>query len=872
MTRQNICVTIHGHFYQPPRENPWLGNIERQSSAYPYHDWNEKIAAACYTPNTVSRILDEHGRIDHIINNFSWMSFNIGPTLFAWLQRKLPRTAERIVAGDAESRKRNNGHGNAIAQVYNHVIMPLASRREKELQVRWAIADFRGHFGRDPEGMWLAETACNQETIEVLIDHGIRFTILAPSQAARVRVLRNPIPGSRAVQADTETTAADRKRDDPSDPDPDPSGGSRRGDWIDVSDGSVHTTRPYRLFSLDAKGSPIRDRSIDIFFFDRQLSIEVSFQHLLTSADRLGERLLAAARETLKPQLINIATDGETFGWHEPFADMCLAYFFENTAARAGVKVVNYAHYLDIDPPSWEVSLKSGSGGEGTSWSCVHGVGRWKEDCGCTTDSPTGWNQKWRTPLRRAFDVLRDHIESIWQVECTALVKDLDTARDDYIHILLNHHEDTLEAFWGRHLKHPENGRDRHKVLRMLEALSNVTLTYTSCAWFFGEVSRLEPVQNMKYALRAIELAQPFTDEDLQNAFLSELKEAHSNIPEMGNGRKIFNTLVKPAAFNMARVANSYAICLLTIGRASLPVHNYRVKEIDVRRLPDRYDSCCGLLQVLDRVTFEEALFAFHVTKFTVRDIRCYLKTVGSLHEYESLLESMEGQEISRLPDTFGTNYLSWSDMLPEVGGEIMRTLFDHNLKELREQFDRMFDAHKDLFEAYVTAGLELPTEVKGLVSFSLSRAFTDVIMKHRGQWEVAEHQRAIELQTMARKYGVELDTKEVEPLMTEDLLAEAQAVRRDLSPHRLANICKILELGRVLGLDLRRDLAENIVLEVLDEQVMPKIDALSDPDVGGRDFETYRGILGVLDWAEKLNFSKRRFEEKLEHYEEMLS
>ena len=197
MATPDIYVTIHGHFYQPPRENPWLGVIERQPSAYPYHDWNEKIATSCYTPNTVSRILDAQGRIDHIINNFGWMSFNIGPTLFQWLSKRLPRTAERIVEGDAESRARNNGHGNAIAQVYNHVIMPLATRREKELQVRWAIADFRRTFGRDPEGMWLAETACNRETLEVLVEHGIRFTILAPSQALRVRPLRpNPLAGA----------------------------------------------------------------------------------------------------------------------------------------------------------------------------------------------------------------------------------------------------------------------------------------------------------------------------------------------------------------------------------------------------------------------------------------------------------------------------------------------------------------------------------------------------------------------------------------------------------------------------------------------------------------------------------------------------
>ena len=869
MTQPDIYVVLHGHFYQPPRENPWLGVIERQPSAYPYHDWNEKIAAACYTPNTVSRILDANGRIAHIINNFEFLSFNIGPTLFQWLARRLPRTAERIVAADVASRARNNGHGNAIAQVYNHVIMPLATRREKELQVRWAIREFQATFGRAPEGMWLAETATNQETLEVLIEQGIRFTILSPSQAECVIPrggTQAPPPGA---QAESGSGKSSRQA------------GTDKDGWLDVTDGSIDTTRPYRAYLYDDKGKPRLDRHIDILFFDRRLSTEISFEHLMTNADNLGKRMLAGVspdRVGTKnadnpgtdpdPVGIMVATDGETFGWHEPFADMCLAYFFENTSVRLGMKVVNCARYLELSPFRWEVRLKGGRNGEGTSWSCSHGVDRWKDDCGCTTDSATWWNQKWRRPMRDAFDVLRDHVDAIWRVECTPLVKDMAACLDDYISVLMDRHDANVEAFLNRHLREGTARKDRLKVLRLLEAFHNSMLSYTSCGWFFGEVSRLEPVQNMKYALRAIELAQPFTSENLENLVLSRLSKAQSNIPEMGNGKKIFQTLVKPSAYSMAKVANSYAICLLTIGRATLPAHNYKIEEIDSRQLPDKYDSRCGLLRVVDRMTLEEGLFAFHVTKFTVRDIRCYLKVVENRQEYEELLEMLEGQGLSQLPHVFGSNYLSWADMLPEVGGEIMRTLFDQKLRDLREEFDKMFDEHKDLFDAYVTAGLELPSEVKGLVSFSLSRAFTDVIIKHRGRWEISDYQRAMDLQAVAKKYGVSLDAKEVEPLITEDLLAEAQAIRQDLSPHRLSNIHKILELGRALGLELRRDLAENIVLEVLDEQVMPKIEALSDIQ---NDFDAYRGILGILDWAEKLNFSKRRFEEKLRRFEARL-
>ncbi len=845
MATPDIYVTIHGHFYQPPRENPWLGVIERQPSAYPYHDWNEKIATSCYTPNTVSRILDDQGRIDHITNNFSWMSFNIGPTLFQWMAKRLPKTAERIVEGDQESRARNNGHGNAIAQVYNHVIMPLATRREKELEVRWAIADFRKTFGRDPEGMWLAETACNHETLEVLIEHGIKFTILAPSQADRIRPLKtNPLAAAHKGKQDKEA-------------------------WLDVSDNSIDTRQPYRAFLVDSQGRTDPDRFIDLFFFDKPLSTDVSFAHLLTNSEDFARRLIAASKAGFAgPQLVNVATDGETFGWHEAFADMCLAYFFENSSRQFGLKPVNYARYLEIQPPAWEVQLKPGRNGEGTSWSCMHGVDRWKEDCGCTTDSPGWWNQKWRRPLRDAFDALRDRVEAIYKLECAGVLKDIEEARDRYVEIAADRRTPGVEAWLERHAKEEAPRRDRLKALRLLEALHNMLLTYTSCAWFFGELSRLEPVQNLKYALRAVELAQPYTKEDLKQALLDRLKEAQSNIPEMGSGKRVFQTLVEPALYDMPKVANSYAICLLTIGRATLPAPNYKVETLDSANLPDRYESRCGLLKVLDRVTLDEKLFAFHATKFTVKDVRCYLKVVANKAEYESLIESLEGHDLAQLPHFFGSHYLSWADMLPEVGGEIMRTLFDHNLRDLREKFDQMFDDHRDLFDAYVTAGLELPTEVKGLVSFSLSRAFTDVIIKRRGRWEINDYQRAVELQAMARQYGVALDTRDVEPLMTEDLLAEAQGLKQDLTPHRLANIHNILEIGRTLGLNLRRDLAENIVLEVLEEQVMPKIEVLADP---ARDFDAYRSILGLLDWAEKLNFSKRRFEEKLQPFEEKL-
>lgn len=837
MTTSKLYTVIHGHFYQPPRENPWLGSIEQQPSAYPYHDWNERIAASCYTPNTVSRVLDGNGRIDHILNNFLYLSFNVGPTLMHWLHQRLPRTAERIIDADRESLKLRDGHGNAIAQVYNHIIMPLATPAERELQIHWGIEDFRHWFGRDPEGMWLAETACNRETLDALIDAGIKFTILAPDQAMRMRPLK--------------------------------SGKKKESAWSDVSDGSIDTTRPYRHFRTSSNPKKQPDRYIDVFFFDRTLSTDISFAHLLTDAGKLGQRLLDAAGPRRHQQLINVATDGETFGWHEPFADMCLAYFFEHASRELGISPTNYGQYLEMFPPTGEVELKPGADGTGTSWSCIHGVDRWRTDCGCTTDSPLWWSQAWRRPLRDAFDILRDRLLTLYEEKLSDHCDDLNVMRERHIEVVLDHTPETAETFLDKHMKPNTPTGIRSMALALLESLRYSMLTYTSCGWFFGEVSRLEPVQNMKYALRAIDLAGPWLDEDLLKLVTDKLHEAKSNIPELGNGRKIFKNFVESARYDMPRIVASYAICLLTVGRANLSAPNFRVSEIDVRQLPDKYPSRVGLLKVYCRGTFREGLFAFHVTQFTARDIRCYIREVSDADEYERLLELLETSDKSSLPAIFGANYLSWKDMVPELSGQLMRTLFDRKLRDLRERFDQMFDDSKDLFEAYVAAGLELPYEVKGLVSFSLSRAFTDVIISHRGNWSREAFARAAEIQKSARKYGVQLDLRDVEPLITEDLLAEAQACREDLSAHRLANMYNILDVGNMLGLTLRRDLAENILLEVLEDQVMPDIDALDDV---GTDFESYKSILGILDWAEKLNFSKRRFEERLQRFEKSLS
>ncbi|MCY7320948.1 MAG: glycoside hydrolase, partial [Phormidesmis sp. CAN_BIN36] len=343
-----VYITVHGHFYQPPRENPYLDAIERQPSAAPFHNWNERIHHECYRPNAFARVLNDHGDIVKIVNNFEYLSFNIGPTLMSWIERYDLEVYQRILDADRKSCDRLNGHGNAIAQAYNHMILPLANQRDKQTQIRWGKADFRSHFGRDPEGMWLAETAVDEATVTALIAEGIQFIILAPSQAQRCRPL-----------------------DEPNLP------------WNEVGGGQIDTTRPYRCFlkkGYDRTSDPCNLESdpasyLDIFFYDGPISRDMGFDSALSSSHNLASRLGQAVRGDHRPaQLIAVATDGETFGHHKAGTEKCLAYAFDQEFPHRGWTVTNFAHYLSLTPPTWEVELKPV-----TAWSCAHGVDRWQD-------------------------------------------------------------------------------------------------------------------------------------------------------------------------------------------------------------------------------------------------------------------------------------------------------------------------------------------------------------------------------------------------------------------------------------------------------------------------------------------------------------
>ena len=495
------ALIIHGHFYQPPRENPWTGLVDREPGAQPFHDWNERIHAECYQPNSAVRVVAAGA--ERVVNNYAHISFDFGPTLLSWLAQKHPETYARIIAADAESIARRNGHGNAIAQAYNHAILPLCNDHDRRTQVRWGLADFQHRFGREPESMWLPETACNDDVLGLLIEEGLRFVILAPQQALRIRSGK---------------------------------------EWQAVTRDSIDTSVAYSYFHRDGSG-----RSIAVFFYDPALAQAIAFEQALTSSASLVERFARRSGKTGDPAgLVNVATDGETYGHHHKFGELCLAYALEVDAPARGFAITNYGELLAQHPPELEVEISNGDEGEGSSWSCVHGVSRWLRDCGCHTGGEPSWNQAWRTPLRAALDYLRDEAAAAFEETRGELFINPWLTRDHAIHLILAENK-SREQFLEAHAPRQLTREQQQRALKHLELQRNTLLMYTSCGWFFSDLSGIEPVQILKYACRAIELMGELGLASPRSRFLEILAEAKSNRPELGNGADIYRRLVEPS-------------------------------------------------------------------------------------------------------------------------------------------------------------------------------------------------------------------------------------------------------------------------------------------------------------------------------------
>ncbi|HVS31427.1 MAG TPA: DUF3536 domain-containing protein [Thermoanaerobaculia bacterium] len=675
----NRYICIHGHFYQPPRENPWLEAIETQDSASPYHDWNERITAECYEPNATARILDTRDRIKRIVNNYASISFNFGPTLMSWLQAGAPHTYERIIEADRLSRERFSGHGCAMAQAYNHVILPLANERDKRTQIRWGIRDFEYRFGRKPEAMWLPETAVDVASLEALAAEGIAFTILEPHQALRFRQIGD-------------------------------------AEWTDAN-GSIDPTMPYRC--------PLPSgASIDIFFYDGPISRAVAFEQLLARGENLAHRLsgaFSAARE--HPQLVNIATDGETYGHHHRNGDMALAYAVHYIEENDLARITNYGEFLELHPPTHEVEIV-----EFTSWSCVHGVERWRNDCGCSTGGGAGWHQRWRAPLRAALDWLRDEIAVIFEHYSEGILRDPWAVRDEFIEVILDRSHSSVITFLDEHAL---PGAPASRALELLEMQRNAMLMYTSCGWFFNDISGIETLQVLNYAARAIQIARKMGVRDLDSEFMSRLAGAASNVSEHGTALQIYEREVLPARLDLRRAAAHYAVASLFDNfddDARIYCFDVTRRSFEVGKT-GRGRLAIGSLTVCSVITHEEEAFDFAVLHLGETELTGGVTTARPRQEYEAiktaLLDVMEPGGITtviRLLDTFFSETpLSIRSLFRDEQRRILNLLCNATLEEAESAFRQLHERYDPLMRFHTRLGIPVPKVLQVAAEFDLN-------------------------------------------------------------------------------------------------------------------------------------------------------
>ncbi|MGE5679825.1 MAG: DUF3536 domain-containing protein [Bacillota bacterium] len=713
----NRYVCIHGHFYQPPRENPWLESIEVQDSAYPFRDWNERINAECYSPNTAARIQSGDGKVIDIVNNYTKMSFNFGPTLFSWMEQHAPDTYQSILQADIESRELYSGHGSAIAQVYNHMIMPLANAKDKRTQVIWGIEDFRYRFGRDPEGMWLSETAVDNETLDILAENGIKFTILAPRQAARVKPL------------DSEE------------------------DWTDVSNASIDPKMAY-LCRLPS------GRTISLFFYDGPISQELAFGDLMKDGANLANRLVGTFREDDQPQIAHIATDGETYGHHSKHGDMALAYCTNFIETNNLAKITVYGEFLEKFPPTMQVEII-----ENTSWSCVHGVERWRSNCGCNSGRP-GWTQEWRAPLREALDWLRDTLGPIYEKGVADFTEAPWELRDDYIKVILDRSPENIENFFKKFSNNGNELDDEKKVrlLKYLEMQRHAMLMYTSCGWFFDEISGIETVQVILYAGRAIQLLKELGGEDLEEEFIKRLEPTKSNIPDVDNGANAYKWYVKPSMIDLLRVAAHYAISTLFesyIEDTSIFCYEVFNEKFDVAEA-GRQKMVTGRARMRSKVTYEVVQVTYAVISLGDQNIYGGVRESISDEAYETMKNEMTEafnkfnvvEMILAMDKNFGNHSYSLWHLFKDESRKVFDIILKKTMEEVEFSFRQIYENHYALMNAIINTRLPLPKAISTAVEYIINTDMKKVLEAP----DPIDRDRLQRLSEEARKWSVNLD------------------------------------------------------------------------------------------------------------------
>jgi alpha-amylase/alpha-mannosidase (GH57 family) len=762
-------VCIHGHFYQPPRENPWLGEIEVQDSAYPFHDWNERISAECYAPNSSARILNKDRIIIDIVNNYAKMSFNFGPTLLSWMETNEPEIYHSILEADIASRKKFSGHGAAIAQAYNHMILPLANSRDKLTQVIWGIEDFRYRFRREPEGMWLPETAVDLDTLEILVQHGIKFTILSPLQASCVRKI-----GSK--------------------------------NWIDVAGGKIDPKKPYAVPLPSGK-------AIVVFFYDGHLSHDIAFGDLLNNGEVFAKRMLQAfSQDEANAQIVHIATDGESYGHHHRFGDMALAYCLDKIESSGHTNLTVYGEYLEKYPPEYEVEIV-----ENSSWSCPHGVGRWRSDCGCNTGKHPTWTQEWRAPLRETMDWLRDQVSSLYSEKMANFVKDPWATRNAFIQVVLEREEINVESFFRKQMVADLGSTDKITVLKLLELQRNAMLMYTSCGWFFDDISRIEAVQVMKYAGRVLRLAKEITGKDFESGYMARIERAPSNHKDFENGAQIYTRYVKPAVLGLLRIGVHYAVSSLfeeypetiRIGEYTAQSQFNEVIESSLLRL------ALGKARIRSNTIWEEDTISYAVLHFGDQNLNGGARhfaddSAFSVMQNEIKEAFLKGDipQVVRLMDKhFGDHNYSLWHLLRDKKREVLNLILNSTLKEAEESLRQIFEKHYAVMYALKENNIPLPKSFAAAMEFILNADFKEQM--EEDELDLTNLKRIID---EFKKWDLTADKSllgYVTSLKLNTIMGEVQKEPEDLS--RLKNMDNLLNILKTFPIDLDLWRSQNI-------------------------------------------------------------
>ena len=824
--KNDIFLTIHGHFYQPPRENPWLEAIELQDSALPFHDWNERINKECYNPNSISKIVDNRNRILDVVNNYEHMSFNFGPTLLSWMEHFAPLTYERIIKADIESVSEHSGHGNAMAQVYNHIIMPLANENDKQTQIKWGIRDFEYRFGRKPEGMWLAETAVDDETLKYLEENGIKFTVLSPYQALKFR------------------QEGDK-------------------DWQDVSWGNIDPARSYRYYIKSAPG-----KFIDLFFYDGAISRSVAFDELLKDGNKFIKRLKEGISDCRDyPQLINIATDGESYGHHTKFGDMALSYVLKIRAKDEGFKITNYAEYLDKYRSNCEVDIKQAS-----SWSCFHGVGRWKEDCGCSTGGHPGWNQKWRKPLRDALDYLRDELIVVFENEGQKYFDNVWNVRNKYINVILDRNEMNVKKFQQENFKPDLTDDDKVHAMELLEIQRQAMLMYTSCGWFFSEISGIETVQIMKYAARAMQLASRFTSKNLEEKFLEILSQAKSNIPEFGTGKDIFERFVKPSIITVKQIATLWALSSLYQDfEDEENVYCYTITRKAYKKVQKNSSTfIVGHIEIQSKITLQKSNVMFALMQYAGGDFHCTIKEYSDDAEFNRIKNDLIKiytmntltEIIRALDEYFGKEYFTLKDIFIEERRKILQILLKGKLEKFSQTYQEMYDEGKGSIYHLQGLGLSIPDEFKISAEYALSHKFNDIVVHSGGFVEDDLIQQATDINFEAKKIDIKLDKSPSNLVFSKKIL---QNINRLVHSFEIQQADVVLEIfDNVRKLELNVDIAEaqNIYFTKIYHRIG---EIIASEAFKNKKSSNKRFVEMLLDIGENLNINTEFYKRKLD-------